>query len=160
MGTSNLAGKVFVTSGLGGMSGAQAKAAVICGCVGVVAEVRCAMCSLVRLDSPHDRSVMPNFLIISPFLVFSFSKCCIYHIHSNCMLHRKQFLINGHNVYVAQWVERSLVSSCFRVLFLHVSPLILVIVTWHCCWLPPWGLQGGIHPQWFMLVVNIDQIVW
>ncbi|XP_046357872.2 urocanate hydratase-like [Haliotis rufescens] len=39
LGTSNLAGKVFVTSGLGGMSGAQAKAAVICGCVGVVAEV-------------------------------------------------------------------------------------------------------------------------
>ena len=32
-------GKVFVTAGLGGMSGAQAKAAVICGCVGVIAEV-------------------------------------------------------------------------------------------------------------------------
>ncbi|KAL8621361.1 Urocanate hydratase [Nucella lapillus] len=30
---------VFVTSGLGGMSGAQPKAAVICGCIGVVAEV-------------------------------------------------------------------------------------------------------------------------
>lgn len=38
-GTSDLAGKVFVSSGLGGMSGAQAKAAVICGCVGVIAEV-------------------------------------------------------------------------------------------------------------------------
>jgi urocanate hydratase len=35
----DLAGKVFVTSGLGGMSGAQAKAAVIAGAVGVVAEV-------------------------------------------------------------------------------------------------------------------------
>ncbi len=35
----NLKGKVFVTSGLGGMSGAQAKAAVIAGCVGVIAEV-------------------------------------------------------------------------------------------------------------------------
>lgn len=35
----NLHGKVFVTSGLGGMSGAQAKAAVIAGCIGVVAEV-------------------------------------------------------------------------------------------------------------------------
>ncbi|MCL4119785.1 UNVERIFIED_CONTAM: hypothetical protein GTU68_059982 [Idotea baltica] len=35
----NLAGKLFVTSGLGGMSGAQAKAAVITGCVGVIAEV-------------------------------------------------------------------------------------------------------------------------
>lgn len=31
--------QVFVTSGLGGMSGAQAKASVIAGCVGVVAEV-------------------------------------------------------------------------------------------------------------------------
>ncbi len=30
---------MFVTAGLGGMSGAQAKAAVICGCVGVIAEV-------------------------------------------------------------------------------------------------------------------------
>uniref|UniRef100_A0A6I8N6N1 urocanate hydratase n=1 Tax=Ornithorhynchus anatinus TaxID=9258 RepID=A0A6I8N6N1_ORNAN len=39
LGVENLAGKVFVTSGLGGMSGAQAKAAVIAGCVGVIAEV-------------------------------------------------------------------------------------------------------------------------
>jgi len=31
--------QVLVTSGLGGMSGAQAKAAVICGCVAVIAEV-------------------------------------------------------------------------------------------------------------------------
>ena len=35
----SLAGKVFVTSGLGGMSGAQAKAAVIAGAIGVIAEV-------------------------------------------------------------------------------------------------------------------------
>jgi len=35
----DLKGKVFVTAGLGGMSGAQAKAAVIAGCVGVIAEV-------------------------------------------------------------------------------------------------------------------------
>jgi urocanate hydratase len=34
-----LAGRTYVTSGLGGMSGAQAKAAVIAGAVGVVAEV-------------------------------------------------------------------------------------------------------------------------
>ena len=39
LGSSNLAGKVFLTSGLGGMSGAQAKAAVIAGCIGIVAEV-------------------------------------------------------------------------------------------------------------------------
>lgn len=38
-GAEALAGKVYVTSGLGGMSGAQAKAAVIAGAVGVVAEV-------------------------------------------------------------------------------------------------------------------------
>nr|XP_020665943.1 urocanate hydratase [Pogona vitticeps] len=39
LGVESLAGKVFVTSGLGGMSGAQAKAAVIAGCVGIIAEV-------------------------------------------------------------------------------------------------------------------------
>ncbi|XP_053891308.1 urocanate hydratase [Malaclemys terrapin pileata] len=39
LGVEDLAGRVFVTSGLGGMSGAQAKAAVIAGCVGIIAEV-------------------------------------------------------------------------------------------------------------------------
>ncbi len=39
LGDSNLRGKLFVTSGLGGMSGAQTKAAMITGAVGVVAEV-------------------------------------------------------------------------------------------------------------------------
>eukprot|EP01104_Vermistella_antarctica_P002628 TRINITY_DN12846_c0_g1_i1.p1 TRINITY_DN12846_c0_g1~~TRINITY_DN12846_c0_g1_i1.p1 ORF type:complete len:678 (-),score=131.45 TRINITY_DN12846_c0_g1_i1:164-2197(-) len=39
LGTSDMAGKVFLTAGLGGMSGAQAKAAVICGAICVVAEV-------------------------------------------------------------------------------------------------------------------------
>jgi urocanate hydratase len=38
-GDEGLAGRVYVTSGLGGMSGAQAKATVIAGGVGVVAEV-------------------------------------------------------------------------------------------------------------------------
>ncbi len=38
-GTDDLAGVVFVSSGLGGMSGAQPKAAVICGAIGVIAEV-------------------------------------------------------------------------------------------------------------------------
>ena len=38
-GFDNLAGKLFVSSGLGGMSGAQAKAAVIAGVVGVIAEI-------------------------------------------------------------------------------------------------------------------------
>jgi urocanate hydratase len=35
----SLAGKLFVTSGLGGMSGAQPKAAVIAGAIGVIAEI-------------------------------------------------------------------------------------------------------------------------
>nr|DBA18497.1 TPA: hypothetical protein GDO54_016735 [Pyxicephalus adspersus] len=39
LGLDDLSGKVFVTSGLGGMSGAQAKAAAIVGCIGVIAEV-------------------------------------------------------------------------------------------------------------------------
>ena len=38
-GDNPLAGKVYVSSGLGGMSGAQGKAAVIAGCVGVLAEI-------------------------------------------------------------------------------------------------------------------------
>jgi len=38
-GSEALAGRIFVTSGLGGMSGAQAKAAVIAGAVGIVAEI-------------------------------------------------------------------------------------------------------------------------
>ena len=38
-GYADLKGKLFVTSGLGGMSGAQALAAVIVGCIGVLAEV-------------------------------------------------------------------------------------------------------------------------
>jgi len=37
--TEGLEGKLFVTSGLGGMSGAQPKASVIAGCIGVVAEI-------------------------------------------------------------------------------------------------------------------------
>ena len=39
LGNDDLRGKVYVTSGLGGMSGAQAGAAVITGAVGVIAEV-------------------------------------------------------------------------------------------------------------------------
>ncbi|MFP4543206.1 MAG: urocanate hydratase [Candidatus Kapaibacterium sp.] len=38
-GGGSLAGRLFVTSGLGGMSGAQSKAAVIAGAVGVIAEI-------------------------------------------------------------------------------------------------------------------------
>jgi urocanate hydratase len=38
-GSDNLAGKIYITSGLGGMSGAQALAAEITGAVGVIAEI-------------------------------------------------------------------------------------------------------------------------
>jgi urocanate hydratase len=38
-GGSDIAGKIFVTSGLGGMSGAQGKASVIAGAIGVIAEI-------------------------------------------------------------------------------------------------------------------------
>ncbi len=38
-GEEGLAGKLFISSGLGGMSGAQAKAAVIAGAIGIIAEV-------------------------------------------------------------------------------------------------------------------------
>lgn len=37
--TQDMKGMVYVTSGLGGMSGAQPKAADICGCVSVTAEI-------------------------------------------------------------------------------------------------------------------------
>ena len=39
LGLDDLSGKVFITSGLGGMSGAQPKASVIAGCISVTAEV-------------------------------------------------------------------------------------------------------------------------
>ena len=37
--TNDLSGKVYVTSGLGGMSGAQGKASLIAGAIGVIAEI-------------------------------------------------------------------------------------------------------------------------
>jgi urocanate hydratase len=39
LGAADLSGRVFVSSGLGGMSGAQAKASVIAGAIGVIAEI-------------------------------------------------------------------------------------------------------------------------
>lgn len=55
LGLQDLAGKVFVTSGLGGMSGAQAKAAVIVGCIGVIAEV-----------SPREQPPTPSRAPLTP----------------------------------------------------------------------------------------------
>ena len=38
-GRENISGQIFVTSGLGGMSGAQGKASVIAGAIGIIAEI-------------------------------------------------------------------------------------------------------------------------
>jgi urocanate hydratase len=46
----NLAGKLFVSSGLGGMSGAQGKAIEICGGVGIIAEV-----DYSRIETRHQQ---------------------------------------------------------------------------------------------------------
>ena len=46
----NLSGRLFVSSGLGGMSGAQGKAAVIAGAVGIIAEV-----DLSRIETRHSQ---------------------------------------------------------------------------------------------------------
>ncbi len=46
----NLAGKLFVSSGLGGMSGAQGKAVEIAGAAGIIAEV-----DLSRIETRHDQ---------------------------------------------------------------------------------------------------------
>ena len=50
LGSAELAGRVFVTSGLGGMSGAQGKASIIAGCVGVIAEV-CVVVQLICIGT-------------------------------------------------------------------------------------------------------------
>lgn len=63
LGLNDLSGKVFLTSGLGGMSGAQAKAATICGCVGIVAEVWSSWIKMCVLPSvKHGRSYHPGQL--------------------------------------------------------------------------------------------------
>lgn len=55
-GDSDLKGKLFVTSGLGGMSGAQTKAAMITGTVGIVAEVDNAAISQRIIDGYVDKN--------------------------------------------------------------------------------------------------------
>ena len=52
----DLKGKVFVTSGLGGMSGAQAKAVEIAGGVGVIAEV-----DLSRIKTRHEQGWLSKY---------------------------------------------------------------------------------------------------
>ena len=64
-----LAGKVFVSAGLGGMSGAQAKAAVIAGCIGVVAEV-----NTVAARKRHEQGWVDELFDDLPHLVARIEK--------------------------------------------------------------------------------------
>ena len=74
LGDSDLRGRVFVTSGLGGMSGAQAKAAVICGCVGVIAEARKLTFIVVNIKVNSHRLFWLPWLIIKRFLPFGVNR--------------------------------------------------------------------------------------
>ncbi|MDC0558974.1 urocanate hydratase, partial [Candidatus Izimaplasma bacterium] len=60
----DLKGKLFVTSGLGGMSGAQGKAVEICGGVGIIAEV-----DKSRIDTRHTQGWV-SYVAITPFEAF------------------------------------------------------------------------------------------
>ncbi|CAL4064538.1 unnamed protein product [Meganyctiphanes norvegica] len=70
LGVDSLAGRIFITSGLGGMSGAQAKAAVICGCIGVVAEV-----SLEALQKRHKQGWLEEYTDDLDHLVRRLREC-------------------------------------------------------------------------------------
>jgi urocanate hydratase len=66
--TENLKGKLFVSSGLGGMSGAQGKAVEIAGGVGVIAEV-----DLSRIETRHKQGWI-SFIAKSPKEAFHLAK--------------------------------------------------------------------------------------
>ncbi len=70
LGARDLGGVVYVTSGLGGMSGAQALAAIITGCVGVIAEAD---------DDAIDQRITDGY--ISKDLVFSDLDILLEKIH-------------------------------------------------------------------------------
>jgi len=67
----DLKGKLFVTSGLGGMSGAQGKAAVISGAVGVIAEV-----DLSRIETRFNQGWV-NHISTTPKETFEKAKECM-----------------------------------------------------------------------------------
>ena len=64
----DLAGKLFVTSGLGGMSGAQGKAVEISGAVGIIAEV-----DKSRIDTRYDQGWI-SYIALTPFEAFNKAK--------------------------------------------------------------------------------------
>lgn len=80
LGIEDLAGKVFVTSGLGGMSGAQAKAAAIVGCIGVIAEVRWGALPVAPSKFPDSLIHSSACLLSSLSLVFYPFLLCLPHL--------------------------------------------------------------------------------
>ncbi len=68
----DLGGRVFVTSGLGGMSGAQAIAAVITGCIGILAEVDGDMVQQRLLDGYIKKE---NVFTSLDALIFRLEEC-------------------------------------------------------------------------------------
>ncbi len=66
----NLAGRLFVSSGLGGMSGAQGKAVDIAGGVSIIAEV-----DLSRIQTRHDQGWV-SAVVDDPHEAFAMAKLC------------------------------------------------------------------------------------
>lgn len=64
----DLAGRLFVTSGLGGMSGAQGKASMISGAVGIIAEV-----DISRIKTRHNQGWVEE-IVDSPARAFQLAK--------------------------------------------------------------------------------------
>ncbi len=78
----NLAGKLFVSSGLGGMSGAQGKAAVIAGAIGIIAEVDYSRVETRKsqgwiddiTEEPHD-----TFVLAQKYISMKMPRAIAYH---------------------------------------------------------------------------------
>ena len=66
----NLAGRLFISSGLGGMSGAQGKAVDIAGGVSIIAEV-----DLSRIQTRHDQGWV-SAVVDDPHEAFAMAKAC------------------------------------------------------------------------------------
>ena len=78
----NLSGRLFVSSGLGGMSGAQGKAAYIAGAVGIIAEV-----DLSRIETRHSQGWVDDvsdnlekvFVLAKKYLSLKQPRAIAYH---------------------------------------------------------------------------------
>lgn len=67
----NLAGKLFISSGLGGMSGAQGKAVSISGCAGIIAEV-----DKSRIDTRYSQGWI-DAVALTPAEAFDFASVAV-----------------------------------------------------------------------------------